>query len=138
MTRSQTRKRAGDPWCRWTGLPAARLGLMIAASMSTGAVIEMFMINVWIKDTNCAHKLSYAYALPVHDPGCPVAVYEVVKKKEAEKRSEAEKQRALKPVAAATKLTPEIAGEMSFGEALKLQWEEKKRELAKQEQEKAR
>ena len=62
-------------------------------------------------------------------PCCVITVYEVVKKKEAEKRAEADKQRAKLPEAVLKTVTPEIAGELSFGEVVKRQWEEKKRAL---------
>ncbi|KAL1529314.1 hypothetical protein AB1Y20_000268 [Prymnesium parvum] len=95
---------------RWTGLKAARLGLMAAASFGVGAMLELFMIKVWIGDTN---------------------FYEVVKRKEAERRLEAELQRRLKPKIPEV-ITPEVAAELSFGEVLKAQWEEKKRALERE------
>jgi hypothetical protein len=49
----------------------------------------------------------------------PVAVYEVVKRKEAEKRAEA-------------KLAAEGSDSPSFGELVKQQWEQKKTELGRQ------
>jgi len=67
-----------------------------------GALVEVFMIKVWIGKTN---------------------FYEVVKRKEAEKRAEAK-------ISAAEAAK---SGEKSFGEILKLQWEEKKKEMAQRE-----
>ena len=81
-----------DPWCRrWLGMTAIRTYAMVVGGFFVGAGIELFMINVWIKDTN---------------------FYEVVKKKEAEKRA----------------AVPDTT-EKPFGEILKEQWEAKKKEL---------
>eukprot|EP00966_Prymnesium_polylepis_P297129 6865015-Prymnesium_polylepis.1 len=54
---------------------------MVLVSMSTGAALEMFMIKVWIGDTNCEHVASpfvgrecvcaRARARPVRQPYVP-------------------------------------------------------------------
>ena len=59
---------AADRWCqKWLGLTAMRTNLMVASALLLGGAMELFMINVWIKDTN---------------------FYSVVLKKEAERRQE--------------------------------------------------
>ena len=123
---------------RWTGLPASRLGLMCGASLLVGAGMEFFMLKVWIKDTNCApaplhcpararlatpHTHTHATHGHGHGHGQPHAiawrtVYEVVKKKEAEKRATA---------VAATAVTS--ADATSLGEQVRMQWAVKRKEV---------
>ena len=73
-------------------MTAARTSAMVFGGFVIGAGIELFMINAWINDTN---------------------FYEVVKKKEAEKRA----------------MATQTATERPFAEILKEQWEAKKKEL---------
>lgn len=51
-----------------------------------------------------------------------------MKRKEAAKRAEADRERALKPPAPEV-ITPDVAENLSFAEVLKKQWDEKKKEL---------
>ena len=85
---------------KWLGLSAISTYFVVGGGLIAGAVIETIMINMWIKDTN---------------------FYKVVLKKEAERQAESR-----------TTTTSEQSadGEKPFGEVLKEQWEQRKRELA--------
>ena len=80
-----------------SGMHAASI---LVGGFFIGAGMELFMVKVWIGKTN---------------------FYEVVKRKEVERREEA------------VKSTP-ASGEVPFGELLKQQWEERKKELAAKQQ----
>jgi len=84
-----------DVFCmHWMGIPAAHAMRIVVLGVAGGAVMEAFMIKVWIGQTN---------------------FYEVVKKKEAEKRLAAR--------------TEQAGEEPSFGVVVRQQWEERKREM---------
>jgi hypothetical protein len=124
-------------WIKWTGLPARRGLLVGAASFMLGAIMEGFMLNVWIKDTNCVlPPATHALAnLCDNTHITRVAVYKVVLKKEAERR--AEKVEAEQRAASVAIVSEEDAAAVPFGLLIKQQWEEKRRAL-ELEKEKAR
>ena len=122
-----------DAFCHnWLGMPVAQTSRIVALCLAAGFVMETFMVKVWIGQTNCAlgwdHNARPNSSLTpdahAHNPptathrsrphtGTLPAVYETVKKKEAEKRRDA---------AGATQ-------EERFVDVLKQQWEERKREM---------
>ena len=43
-----------DSFCyHWLGIPAAHAGRIVAMGLLAGAVMETFMIKVWVGQTNC-------------------------------------------------------------------------------------
>jgi len=87
---------AMDAVCmRWLGIPAAHAARIVILAFAAGAAMETFMVKAWIGNTN---------------------FYEVVKKKEAEKRAER---------VSSTK----EAEEPTFADLVRQQWEEKKKAL---------
>ena len=78
---------------RWLGIPVSHAGRIVVLGLIVGAAMETFMAKVWIGKTN---------------------FYEVVKRKEAERRAE--------------ERTATTSTEPSFAEMVRQQWEEKKKQ----------
>ena len=47
---------------RLFGLPPRRAANLMAYCFAFGGIIELFMIKVWIKETNCARSCAAAHA----------------------------------------------------------------------------
>lgn len=111
---------AFDAACfKWLGIPAIQASRIVVIGVAVGAMMETFMVKVWIGKTNCAccakRKISrIARRLSrMHTPSVSLrTVYETVKKKEAERRRD-----------------EQSITEPRFADVLKQTWEAKKREL---------
>ena len=80
---------AAPSFChRWFGVPPANVARIVLFGVVGGFMMETFMIKVWIGKTNCAPPRAPGPRLPASSPRTPFpAVYEVVLRKEAERRA---------------------------------------------------
>lgn len=114
---------------RLFGLPAGNVARIVAFGVVAGFAMETFMIKAWVGKTNCAPPRAPGPRLPASSPRTPFpAVYEVVLRKEAERRAAgATSGGAAVDAAAGFAGVPSGDAEaLSLGEQVRRQWAEKR------------